>query len=1508
MALNNNLLASWNFDTVTGSDGAGQFQVLDVSNEYSGKGNSFTANSHEFVLKEDLHSGKKLHFETLEGSDTIQIVDNDDERISPLKKPSSVKLMVENSMYQVISDEMLNMFSTVDNYAFKFTLPNNKYKYEYDKLIELRSEFFQKVLDKPNLEKYIEFYKWIDSSLGSLIDQLKPENSSDFTGLKTTIESHILEREKYQHQLPVTIQPNRVYSNADKSIVVVKNTAGITGSSLTDNIENIVNLENIKNKNFNKNYEFIQTAGKFVNNRDNKPNKTVIETKFSAGDGLSELNRDTSDEFSVYNETNQRAKTLRSAYNTSQSHATGTQGSNTVPGPSTPSDFQDNAFIQRNIPYTASHYHETGTVYYQAFPNEEALFRQRNLILIDNPDTQYDVQEAAIEFAVPAKHTIRVNGAFEDMEINSPFAAKRDTFSPRVLQETGTVEKGFKAFFDRDFSKLGDETFFNQIKILDDSGSVQIKGYEVLENIYPRKDLMGRAEIRTKPDYQENKGTFNTGSNKWSDNSYNNNSAEIRSFWQDNEIDRRRTRGYENTGSGLGTGSINCLNQFNLKQDEKTVIFNSASSLYNWKYGSNYYFSASVINYNNSYNSIFALDANNSKISASIENGILKLNFGVGDSGTNISYGDLSVYGNNELIKFILSSDTYIPTAKPFFTYNYFIPFVGFNNIIYFFNNKSYSLNVDAKIIPFYNSYVDYFQNIKFYSQNHSIIPEFMVSNFNNIFNNVTQDPYASGSYLKILGTERFDKVDESIFIIDFNKFYDSKSNKIKIVFDGVKKLLPYKGFYPAERTSQIVNNFYVSYISGNISDSRQIQAAIQPFFAPGILFNTIKSGLAVDYPIFLTGSTDYLFTSSVYADIDSYKVIKEINFRVPFETILDPNKLFDKKDSLNNTYKMVYLDPDRYQGLFLQQQNSLNIKTPNIDFNLFSASSNAIYKYSINNFLSEIPNFFLKNKQLTCFVSKPESSFSFKPQTNYKLKIRISQNPNFSMFKQILNKTTQQTNPSKIIEKSLFGPPISSSVGGFDSYFVPNLPPFYNSFKSTDASKPNFNEIIISFTTDNRVEPYKVSDIFASASLIIPSDDLGDYAKNNAMFLNSCLNILQQQIDNKQINFNTITGEPLQNISISDYKWVIQTKMETPLIDFSDITTDLFESFSGSINLSSSSGIRNSTVTIVNANLEGIWSSYGSIPKDGQSIQISLDDTNIQNSLLKAVGFKKETKSIGVLADSKKISEAVVLLPFFKSISNISSDQYFYNKIEDLNLIKISRQTINTLLGVPDYAAIDAENNRRIDKIKTILNTNNNLNRTNSIIDMMIKMVNYNIPPHLNWLYDITLEPVVMFIAEFDHTLSKQDLANIWQNTMPEIAKTPELQSTKIEYFLNDNELMGNIDLTKSEIGMKVFKIKYRANGSYSDMLDDIEDNINYKYRKLDQSIPWYTYNWPYDYFSLVELVNVKAGEVYEAPVNQPQTTTVQLANAVTAVNAVSPLIGGNFANAVLAGLTGSR
>jgi hypothetical protein len=379
---------------------------------------------------------------------------------------------------------------------------------------------------------------------------------------------------------------------------------------------------------------------------------------------------------------------------------------------------------------------------------------------------------------------------------------------------------------------------------------------------------------------------------------------------------------------------------------------------------------------------------------------------------------------------------------------------------------------------------------------------------------------------------------------------------------------------------------------------------------------------------------------------------------------------------------------------------------------------------------------------------------------------------------------------------------------------------------------------------------------------------------------LSSCLSIFNK-LSEDILTFDPINGSPIQKTKNDIYKWVIQTKFETPLLNFSGSSTQTIEDLqsSSSVYISSSLGeserVGNyADIKLVKNKISGVWDKLGTVPDDLQSIQISLERdpfleqgavevglASSSQSLIDLCGFREETKSIGVLAEAKEISEAVVLLPFIKNLSrpNSLSDIVIKNEIEKAFLFQIDRKKINKLLKVADYR------NLRIDEIKIILEKNLDVDKNNSIIDLMIKMVNYNIPPHLNWLYNKDITPFVMYIAEFNHVLDKQELADIWQGTMPEIAKTPEEQNVVLEHFLGENELFGGVDITKYNPKMKVFKIKKRAKNNYFDLTADVEDNKRYDFGKGEGVVPWYSYNWPYDYFSLVELVNIQAGEVQD-------------------------------------------
>lgn len=316
---------------------------------------------------------------------------------------------------------------------------------------------------------------------------------------------------------------------------------------------------------------------------------------------------------------------------------------------------------------------------------------------------------------------------------------------------------------------------------------------------------------------------------------------------------------------------------------------------------------------------------------------------------------------------------------------------------------------------------------------------------------------------------------------------------------------------------------------------------------------------------------------------------------------------------------------------------------------------------------------------------------------------------------------------------------------------------------------------------------------------------------------------------------------------------------------------------------------------------ISGLWNSYGCPPDAGEGLSISIESTNDDNeSLAELCGLPEETIDIGRIAESKEISELVVILPMIEVqipptvIPSETNPQVIeidcndcneadtgcssapdenkqmekpkdvksketgnnielvkYNNTEGAYLFLIQENIVNKILDVKDYKKLS------IFEIKNILDKKINLNENNNIVKLMRAMVNYNFPPHLNWLaFPKTIKPIAMYVAEFKTTLSKDDLTKIWQGTMPQIAQEPEEEEIDIEHFIFDEEIFGNVKIAELEnVKLKIFKCKKRASHYYNDLL----------YGKTIQNRKWYNYNWPYDNFSLIELLKVEAGEVHD-------------------------------------------
>ena len=213
----NTLALNWDFETVTTSTAAGVFEVPDFSSgstnfqatrfgylgnllgaQHTGLGYGFPASSTNVVDPDYVIAAELQNFEQLNSKDMISILNDADMiQFTRESRPINFKFAIEKSMYQSISQNMIQMFSVINDFSNIVGEPVHRYRDKYKDLRVLRQQFFERVGNTPDLDKYIEFYKWFDSSLSRLLEQLVPAGADFSDNIRTVVESHILERNKY---------------------------------------------------------------------------------------------------------------------------------------------------------------------------------------------------------------------------------------------------------------------------------------------------------------------------------------------------------------------------------------------------------------------------------------------------------------------------------------------------------------------------------------------------------------------------------------------------------------------------------------------------------------------------------------------------------------------------------------------------------------------------------------------------------------------------------------------------------------------------------------------------------------------------------------------------------------------------------------------------------------------------------------------------------------------------------------------------------------------------------------------------------------------------------------------------------------------------------------------------------------------------------------------------------------------------------------------------------------
>lgn len=214
------LAINWNFSSLTGSNQNGEMWINDVSSGsleddksygklspilrrlHPAKGINFAPSTTSSVDVEYDAASRLQEFENVGSLDMVKVSLNDDIIFTRETRPTDYFFSFEKSMYSTISDEILNFFAGVSEFSSLFGAPVERYRPQYKGLNKLRRIFFSRIQNAPDIERYTEYYKWIDSSLSVMIDQLVPASVASSEDIRNVIQSHVLERSKYYNKFP----------------------------------------------------------------------------------------------------------------------------------------------------------------------------------------------------------------------------------------------------------------------------------------------------------------------------------------------------------------------------------------------------------------------------------------------------------------------------------------------------------------------------------------------------------------------------------------------------------------------------------------------------------------------------------------------------------------------------------------------------------------------------------------------------------------------------------------------------------------------------------------------------------------------------------------------------------------------------------------------------------------------------------------------------------------------------------------------------------------------------------------------------------------------------------------------------------------------------------------------------------------------------------------------------------------------------------------------------------
>ena len=1007
--------------------------------------------------------------------------------------------------------------------------------------------------------------------------------------------------------------------------------------------------------------------------------------------------------------------------------------------------------------------------------------------------------------------------------------------------------------------------------------------------------------------------------------------------------------------------------------------------------------------------------------------------------------------------------------------------------------------DLSPSVYPFYDTYEKYAEDVRLIGNSYGILPEFRISeNISTYQTNTTPFALVSAS-LEISGASvdlyngsapgfysRYAITDDMEFLSDFMSYDKSNPNYIfnkfprhfEINSEAIVKLLPYDGFYPVNRTLQLATLYSQSYGSHAVytdidsTGSSAWRPLLRPYFAPGIMYNSIKSGIAVNYPVRRATrnpsgyqdywSVPYANPGSFMGDLSAYKIgyplagclsqdliisaslnngvlpdnsrrgrpsgswsNADVNAlfwadKLPFESIISPENYLTSPAYGTFASSSIYENgPSGSLPIVDSDDNHFIRQNVSASFGPGANISN-VYTKAVSNFLANVPQFFLKKKPNKYgspgYLSKFVSQFGSPPkgsQVTSASERTVQASANAAYMMEIGLIKTDQFNMYN--NPHAFGQPtnISNLTGTWDIYrnagtvvpdgsdwpkhrgeFAPFTPPYYYgpsvmriTFMPTATGDYTLDEIINNTKGEVFVDYINESSSYYdvqsgsfqnSEGLLLETNRTPKYQWNRAWLNRMDIDASVTVGNEFALGNGTTYKTPDPN------KWTIMTKWECPALDFPDYDNAISPySFSSSV-----------APGEFTQEAQGMWHQYGVTPQDNKGIYLYIKDipTNSDEEYDRVLTYHKSMASggqpwwpngtdFGVLSQVRKVPPFVInsgrAVLSLADLCGFDDDEIIRKGFDASKAKRIGEladddeSSISEAIlampfylddsGTPRLINLQAPASKLGPKIKEFRKNFTKYSLPPALAQKLVGLVPRGYPDIPNYInpfggddYDTVLSgedinqiPVV-YLMEHKVTLTKQDLADIWQGIMPDFGTKIKFSFSAVDHYMPgdkmENEISQFPEVLKQQINLGavrdghprydlldiaenckqgftpdikwlVFKVKQKGMSSYSEMImeevdgpdalsyDNIKELLSLQglpdsqvnkiladrdeYSKnlyiSKHSLHDPTYNWPYDYCSLIESakINSKVGfrpdlskEYEEASRDTEQTT----------------------------------